>query len=205
MWILIGLILLVVAAFLFSGLMHHARLQRRVLEQTLTVDQEHQARVHAPAQGFMEVGVYLFLRGTQVTPSADAGLGEYQLRYAVPVEYRVIDEQDRQVFAQQVRLSDADAVMNAIERDTVTAAGGALGFEHIFSPFAVPKAGQLRVAICVKSDSELDTSIDVAQLRIYHAQSLHSYRLIIGTMSMLLGFLMVIAGVVHAIIQLIQN
>jgi hypothetical protein len=151
-----------------------------------------------------QVGLLLDLETLSVKESEDKFESDkmnYEARYEFPVTFKVLDEQGKEIHAEETAAA-WDRGTRSYEKQDVTRGKGALIVEHDFSKFDVPEPGRIKVEIKVMPDGKFKAVAGNLEVRLYDDVARHTRTVLGGVASFLLGPVIVGIGILVFIVGL---
>jgi hypothetical protein len=133
--------------------------------------------------------VQVAVRGLVRSPHAKRSTGDsggWDLQYAFPFRYTVVDAQGRAI-EQQSEDFASDSGTRSISKQRITESGGSAHLEEGFEKFAVPPPGEIRVEATLGEDADFGATIESAEVVVYDNVSKHAGRVGIGVALLVVG------------------
>lgn len=128
-------------------------------------------------------------------PDPATGDPEYELRYAIPIEWAVLTEDDDQLWSANSELAWNSGGLTSATAEDVDVHGGTLTVEHLLEKFDVPPPGRIRIRADVGTDEMYQSQLISAKIHVHDNVSRHTATLLTAFLLGFIGMLLLFAGV----------
>ena len=174
----LGIALLVWSIYLASN----SNLVERIPLSTKNLTEEVATKVDT--SNHVQLALELDLEGSETYRDEK---GKYHLLYELPVTYTVISH-NTQIHQQQIEISNNKGFYKSYSNKEISHAGGSLSITTTLDKFR-SSSSDLSINIEIRSDERYETKVKNANVLVYDNVSVHYFRVPLGLLLLILGYL----------------